>query len=52
MNERFVWSELKVWEEDLDPEEARGDSEQEQGYKQVFVNTDSRHLKGSKFQTD
>ena len=39
-----------MWEENLDPEEARGDGEQEQGYKQVFVNTDSCHLKGSKIQ--
>ena len=36
-----------MWEEDLNPEEARGDSEEEQRDKQVFVNTDSCNLKGS-----
>lgn len=39
-------------EQDLDPEQARGDGEEEQGDKQVFVNTDSCHLKGSKSQNE
>ena len=47
MNKRFFWSEIKVWEENLNPEEARGDGEEEQRDKQVFVNTDSYHLKSS-----
>ena len=36
-----------MWEENLNPEEARGDGEEEQRDKQVFVNTDSCHLKSS-----
>ena len=47
MDKRFFWSEIKVWEENLNPEEARGDGEEKQRDKQVFVNTDSCHLKSS-----
>ena len=50
MNKRFVRSELQMREQDLDPEQARGDGEEEQGDKQVFVNTDPCYLKGSKCQ--
>ena len=50
MNKRFVGSELQVWEEDLYPEEACGHREEEQGNEQMFVNTNSCHLKGSESQ--